>query len=528
MLRKQNLKLHFLVGAAKDPLPPSLHHMAASPEFLLRLLLVSSFFAALFAAPAAPASNAALNAAPAQYVFSLSLKSPLSSAIYPPNVDIAIIPNLDLLSQSAEEPPTADGSLLSVEYELAEGGEPEIMDEDRALSVISSLNLDLCIYVLPSKIHSCAPLTDFQEENAHLLDPKAGESHTLYMWLQSSDQNNLSVDPISAWSDGFARTSSTFFVSSPPTSPATATSRTTNTPATATLTDASASVKEEEVKQRYGDPLTLTLEDTTSLRTQRAKYFDEVYNLGIWAFPDFGGEEVNKVLSGFGSTQSETRSLRRHLSMFMDYERVTTLVDLPCGDLNWIGGLSGMQGDKQGTLKYFGGDVSEVVLGLNRDKYQDKSRFKFGKVDIVGDRVFDNLDLRSQIFHEPTSKNAPVVLLNVRHLQFHLNVAENLSVLDRIAEFVSDIETHWSKTTTASGGNPPKVFVLLSTFLRSNNNLSTFPLASGHFINLLRYPYCMKDPALIIQDGVDDMFAAVFEGGRVGRGGRDDEGKRCL
>ena len=106
-------------------------------------------------------------------------------------------------------------------------------------------------------------------------------------------------------------------------------------------------------------------------------------------------------------------------------------------------------------------------------------------------------------------------LLLVRHLMFHLTIQENLKVLQRIERL--------------SHGVAGIKYVMMSTYLRANENEEDFLLASGHKINLFEWPYCVKDVVHLNKDGDSDLGLGLWDIGKGGlRKGRDNLGKRCL
>ena len=55
-------------------------------------------------------------------------------------------------------------------------------------------------------------------------------------------------------------------------------------------------------------------------------------------------------------------------------------------------------------------------------------------------------------------------------------------------------------------------FAMLTTFLRARkDNTKEYTLAKGHDINLLVYPYCLRDPLRLYLDHRDDMYMGVWE-----------------
>ena len=104
------------------------------------------------------------------------------------------------------------------------------------------------------------------------------------------------------------------------------------------------------------------------IRSNLQKKFTNVYNKNL-----FNGFESR---SGNGSDLTQTKVLRELLPELLKLFNIKSILDLPCGDFNWMRKL-----DLNG-IQYTGGDVVEsMVQGLNFN-YQSSTR-KFQVIDIV-------------------------------------------------------------------------------------------------------------------------------------------------
>ena len=81
--------------------------------------------------------------------------------------------------------------------------------------------------------------------------------------------------------------------------------------------------------------------------------FTYIYEKNIWA----GGEET---YSGSGSTLSRTKNIRKELPKLFKKLNIKSLIDAPCGDLNWIKELLPL------LDHYIGIDIVEPLIAANR------------------------------------------------------------------------------------------------------------------------------------------------------------------
>ncbi|MFM9880044.1 MAG: GlcNAc-transferase family protein, partial [Burkholderiaceae bacterium] len=92
-----------------------------------------------------------------------------------------------------------------------------------------------------------------------------------------------------------------------------------------------------------------------SAQTDAKAVFTSIFSHNTWG----DAESV----SGAGSTQHATRHVRRELEgLFAEY-RIRSLLDLPCGDFNWMQ-LVNLHG-----IDYTGGDVVEPLIARNTARY---------------------------------------------------------------------------------------------------------------------------------------------------------------
>ncbi len=93
---------------------------------------------------------------------------------------------------------------------------------------------------------------------------------------------------------------------------------------------------------------------------------------------NFWGPEES--FSGAGSTISKTKTIRKELPILLEKLGAKSLLDVPCGDFNWMRKVD-LKVDR-----YIGGDIVPKLIQENRKKYQNLLR-KFKVIDITKDKL---------------------------------------------------------------------------------------------------------------------------------------------
>jgi hypothetical protein len=96
--------------------------------------------------------------------------------------------------------------------------------------------------------------------------------------------------------------------------------------------------------------------------------FARIYQTNLW----FDAESR----SGTGSNLDETAQLRASLPHLLRRLNTRRLLDVPCGDFNWMSHV-----DLSG-IEYIGGDIVEPLIQANRERYASAAR-RFLKVDVI-------------------------------------------------------------------------------------------------------------------------------------------------
>ena len=159
--------------------------------------------------------------------------------------------------------------------------------------------------------------------------------------------------------------------------------------------------------------------------------------------------------SGAGASAGQTKTLIDALALLIRELHVSTLLDLPCGDLSWMRYLD------MPELSYIGGDIVPEAIAANRMRFSSPSR-SFHVLDVTGDDL-------------PAAD-----LLLCRDCLVHLSFADARAALVNIAR-------------------SPITHLLATTFpgCRANDDIVT---GDWRPINLELPPFSLPPPARLIDE----------------------------
>lgn len=181
--------------------------------------------------------------------------------------------------------------------------------------------------------------------------------------------------------------------------------------------------------------------------------FTRIYQDNFWA--------SDESVSGQGSTLAETKRLRQNLQDFIRYHRPQSILDIPCGDFNWMSEV-----DLSG-IKYIGADVVENLIYKLRNRYHNQN-LEFEVLDITKDKL------------------PKVDMVLVRDLFGHFSNADVKLAL---------------KNLRASGSR-----YLLSTTFPNRENVRDIETGQWRPINLASM-FGLPDPLVLIREGVTGEFS---------------------
>lgn len=179
-----------------------------------------------------------------------------------------------------------------------------------------------------------------------------------------------------------------------------------------------------------------------------ATIFDRMYHANSW-----GSAETP---SGPGSTLAFTAGIRAELPKLLASLSIDTLLDAPCGDLNWMRAVGW-----ETRVSYIGGDISPAVIARNEVEFAET------------DRIFQVLDIR----HD----DLPAAdLWLCRDCLFHLPERDVFAVLRNFARH-----------------RIPYLLTSCHTDCRINTDA---PTGGFRLLNLELPPYGLGPPVLAIED----------------------------
>jgi len=98
--------------------------------------------------------------------------------------------------------------------------------------------------------------------------------------------------------------------------------------------------------------------------------FTEIYERNLWCSPE--------SVSGGGSEMQNTKVIRRELPVLLQKFGIKSILDIPCGDWNWMKDV-----DLCGA-SYIGADIVEPLIGLNKANY---TNIDFRVLDLINDTL---------------------------------------------------------------------------------------------------------------------------------------------
>jgi hypothetical protein len=150
--------------------------------------------------------------------------------------------------------------------------------------------------------------------------------------------------------------------------------------------------------------------------------FEKIYQENLW-----GNSESR---SGPGSGIEQTRQLRNELSELIDELSAKSILDIPCGDFNWL---------KQANLDvdYIGADIVGDLVRANTQKFGSSNR-RFLKLDLIQDELpqVDVLLCRDVLVHF-TNRQIVRAIKNIKNSRSTYLLTTTFPAVDRNVDIVT-------------------------------------------------------------------------------------------
>ena len=114
--------------------------------------------------------------------------------------------------------------------------------------------------------------------------------------------------------------------------------------------------------------------------------FTEIYKMNYW--------KGNESISGTGSEFSQIRTIIEELNPLIKKFNIKTVLDLPCGDFNWMKHID------LSNINYLGIDIVDEIVKNNKIRYS-KNNINFKRKDLITDSIsrFDLIINRDCLVH---------------------------------------------------------------------------------------------------------------------------------
>jgi hypothetical protein len=191
--------------------------------------------------------------------------------------------------------------------------------------------------------------------------------------------------------------------------------------------------------------------------------FNSIYQQNTWG--------STESISGQGSTLNQSKNAVIGINKIIDQYNITSILDLPCGDFNW------MKHVNLNSIKYIGADIVEDLIQNNLKKF-NTNNIDFKTLNIITDKL-DKCDL-----------------IIVRDCFVHLSYED-------ISNSIENIKKSGSK------------YLLTTTFTDFSLN---YNITTGDWrpLNLTKKPFKFASPILIVTESYENKYKHNFRGKSLG------------
>jgi SAM-dependent methyltransferase len=132
-------------------------------------------------------------------------------------------------------------------------------------------------------------------------------------------------------------------------------------------------------KLKIGRERVYSYSDGTRFQNKKMeRVFTEIYHDKYWH------QSVDsESISGPGSSEDQTATIREELSWILKEFKIKSVLDIPCGDFNWMKRMD------WSTIKYVGADIVKDLVRENKKRYSNRN-ISFLHLDLTKDSLPKN------------------------------------------------------------------------------------------------------------------------------------------
>ena len=191
---------------------------------------------------------------------------------------------------------------------------------------------------------------------------------------------------------------------------------------------------------------------------KRKIVFNSIYNSNHWR--DYNKPGENESVSGLGSDLKKNSKLIHDIKNFISEFRIKKIIDLGCGDFNW---MKFIVLNNENITNYLGLDIVNNIIVSNNEKYNN-NEISFETKDVLFEDLPNSYDL-----------------IIIRDLFIHLKDDEILKVISKIKR--SSIK-----------------FLAVTSYPSTEVNINTNRFGHHRYINMKLDPFYLDGPFKIFDD----------------------------
>ncbi len=187
---------------------------------------------------------------------------------------------------------------------------------------------------------------------------------------------------------------------------------------------------------------------------KRKAVFNSIYKSYHWK--DYNKPRAGESYSGFGSDKHLSDDIIFLFKKFIEEKKIKTILDLACGDFNWMKNI--IMNNKK-ILSYTGYEIVDEITKSNVKLYSKENIF-FKTIDVIDDPLDKKFDL-----------------IIIKDLFQHIKNSEIISIISKLKKNKSN-------------------FFAISTNPDIKNNVDLKNFGHHRYINIETEPFMLNNPLL--------------------------------